>query len=322
MTMKRLLAVASLTALAATCHEANAVDTLRVGNAAPTAFSFVWVKLGDQAGIYAKHDLKLEHFGFPGGGRVDAAIIAGQIDIGLNSGADMAMVAKGSPALAIAVTADAPSHLVIAVRADTPIKTAQDLKGAKIATSTAGALTDWLPHEVSRQLGWGPNGIQTQPLGASQAMMAGLKMKQVDGLVTGTAQAYDLEARGETRTVLNFGKYLPDFHANVLFASNAIMASKPDAVRRFVTASLESIKYMKSYKAETVALAVKETNVPEKYTARSYDELMPSYSTTGKFSDKALEVLRRSFIELHSTPTPPDMSKLYTERFLPGVVTQ
>ena len=316
MSVTRVLAAAAV-ATVALAPQAHAQDVLRVGNAAPTAFSFVWVKLGDRAGIYAKHGIALEHFGFPGGGRVDSGLISGDIDIGLNSGAALAGVAKGVPARAVAVTANEPSHLAIVARADTNINKATDLKGARIATSTAGALTDWLPHEVSKQLGWGPDGIVTQPLGQSSSMLAGLKMKQVEGLVTGIAQAYDLADRGETRTVLNFGAYLPDFHANVLYASDKIIAAKPDAVRRFVLASLETVKYMKTHKAETVALTVKETNVPEKYTARSYDELMPSYSNDGKFSQKALAVLQRSFVELKQFETPPDMSKLYTERFLP-----
>jgi len=102
-----LAAVALAACVVAT--EGSAQDLLRVGNSAPTAFSFVWVKLGDQAGIYAKHGIKLEHFGFPGGGRVDSGLISGDIDIGLNSGAALASVAKGVPARAIAVTASTPS---------------------------------------------------------------------------------------------------------------------------------------------------------------------------------------------------------------------
>ena len=34
-----------------------------------------------------------------------------------------------------------------------------DLKGKKISVSTVGGLTDWMVHEVSRQQGWGPDGI-------------------------------------------------------------------------------------------------------------------------------------------------------------------
>jgi hypothetical protein len=44
---------------------------------------------------------------------------------------------------------------------------------------------------------------------------------------------------------------------------------------------------------------------------------MPMFSDTGRFDPKALVVLRRSFVEMKTLPEEPDMSKLYTEAFLP-----
>ena len=41
------------------------------------------------------------------------------------------------------------------------------------------------------------------------------------------------------------------------------------------------------------------------------------FSSTGKFEPKALAVLSRSFVEMKTLPGEPDMSKLYTEAFLP-----
>jgi hypothetical protein len=52
--------------------------------------------------------------------------------------------------------------------------------------------------------------------------------------------------------------------------------------------------------------------------ARVYDELMPMFSDDGKFNPKALDTLRRSYVEMGLLPTEPDMSKLYTEKFLPS----
>jgi hypothetical protein len=53
-------------------------------------------------------------------------------------------------------------------------------------------------------------------------------------------------------------------------------------------------------------------------TARAYDEIMPSFSDTGKFDPKALAVLSRSFVQMGQLQAEPDMSKLYTEAFLPS----
>ena len=44
---------------------------------------------------------------------------------------------------------------------------------------------------------------------------------------------------------------------------------------------------------------------------------MAMFSDTGRFDPKALETLRKSYVELQLLPSEPDMSKLYTEAFLP-----
>jgi hypothetical protein len=44
---------------------------------------------------------------------------------------------------------------------------------------------------------------------------------------------------------------------------------------------------------------------------------MSEFSDTGKFDPQALAVLRRSFVEMGTLSSEPDMSKLYTEAFLP-----
>jgi hypothetical protein len=49
-----------------------------------------------------------------------------------------------------------------------------------------------------------------------------------------------------------------------------------------------------------------------------YDELMPAFNLDGRFNPKALEVLRRSYVEMGILPIEPDMSKLVTEKFLPS----
>ena len=51
--------------------------------------------------------------------------------------------------------------------------------------------------------------------------------------------------------------------------------------------------------------------------AREYDINIGGFSDTGKFDKQSLANLKRSFVDLKLVDTPPDMSKLYTEKFLP-----
>jgi hypothetical protein len=58
-------------------------------------------------------------------------------------------------------------------------------------------------------------------------------------------------------------------------------------------------------------------NVAPAIVSGTYDLMMPVFSTDGKFNDKALATLARSFVELGLLDKEPDMKTLYTEQFLP-----
>jgi ABC-type nitrate/sulfonate/bicarbonate transport system substrate-binding protein len=170
----------------------------------------------------------------------------------------------------------------------------------------------------SRQQGWGPDGIDILYLGSEAARVAALRTKDADGMVTDVASALHLSQDGQTRTLLGFGPVAPDFIIHVLFATNKIIAQHPDEVRRFLAGWFETIAWMRANKDETVRLAAPVMNQPPAIVSANYDQVMPAFSATGRFDAKALAVLRRSFVEMKLLPTEPDMSKLYTEKFLPG----
>ena len=69
---------------------------------------------------------------------------------------------------------------------------------------------------------------------------------------------------------------------------------------------------------ETVKVAMAVLELPEEIASPTYDKLMPVFSTDGKFDDKALATLGRSFVDLELLPTEPkDMRRHITEEFLP-----
>ena len=74
---------------------------------------------------------------------------------------------------------------------------------------------------------------------------------------------------------------------------------------------------MRTHKDETVKIAGAVTGKDADITSRTYDELMPMFSDSGKFSPEAMEVLSKSWVELGTLPSEPDVKTLYTEEFLP-----
>ena len=308
-----LLVCALAALLAPSCA---AAETLRVGKAVGVAFSFVPLDVGMRKGIFAQNGIEVEPSTFAGDARMQQAMAADSIDIALGSGPAMAFTAKGAPVKAIAAMAGPPLLLCIVARPDGP-KSVAELKGKKVSVSTAGSLTYWLVSETARQQGWGPNGIDIVTLGAPQAQYVALERRDTDAMVADITSAFDMEKNGKARILMRFGDLVPDFHMHVIFATDKAIASKPAALRGFLQGWFDTIAFMRRDRPATVAVARDVLNKDEAIIGRSYDELMPMYSDDGKFNPKALAVLARSYVELGVLPQAPDMSRLYTEAFLP-----
>jgi NitT/TauT family transport system substrate-binding protein len=303
-------------ALAVAGPRAHAAETLRVGKAVPEAFSFTPLDVGIRKDIFRKGGLEIEEVAFAGDAKLQQAMTSDSLDIGIGSGPALAFIVKGSPIKGVAAMAGPPLLLAILVRPDGP-KTVADLKGKKISVSTAGSLTYWLVSETSRRHGWGPNGIDIQPMGAMAGQIAGLMRGDIDGVIMDLANAYDLEAKGQGRILVRFGDFR-EFITHVIFATDKLIATRPDAIRKFLVGWFETIRYMRANKDETVEIDTQVLQKDKAVISRTYDDVMPMFSEDGKFDPKALAVLARSFVELQTLPAEPDMSKLYTEAFLPA----
>jgi NitT/TauT family transport system substrate-binding protein len=297
---------------------AGAQEKLRVGKAVTGAFTFTPLDVGVAAGLFKDHGFEIDEYGFGGSAKLQQAMAANSIDIGIGSGPELSFVAKGAPVLGVAAMAGKPALLCVVVAQNGPIHTVADLKGKTVSSSTTGSLTTWLVRELSRQQGWGPDGIKLAFLGEEPAQLAALRTGDTQGATVQIAAGYRLEEDGIGKILYRFGDIAPHFIIHVIYARRALIADHPDTVRRFLAAWFETIGYMDKHKDETVKIAAPIMGVSPQLAARAYDELMPTFSRDGKFDPEALKVLARSYVEMELLPTEPDMSQLITERFLPG----
>jgi ABC-type nitrate/sulfonate/bicarbonate transport system substrate-binding protein len=290
-------------------------ETLRVGKAAQE-FSFLPLDVGVHYGIFKKNGIEIESSVYSSGGQLQQALTADSIDIGLGSGPEMWSLAKGVPAMAVAAMTGPPLVLGLMVRTDGSIHTIAELKGRRVGVTTAKSLSAWLVSELSRQQGWGTDGINVTPLGAAPGLLAALMMMQVDGFVADLSSLLRAEEASEGRILLTFGSLVKDFHTHVVFATNKLIVRRPSAIRAFLKGWFEAIAFMRANKAKTVETTMEVLDVNHGIAERSYDMLTPMFSDNGRFDSKALAALSRSFVELKFLPAEPDMNKLYTEEFL------
>jgi NitT/TauT family transport system substrate-binding protein len=314
---RSLLAIAALACLSLIHGPASADTRLRVGKAQPNQFAFVPADIGVETGIFKKHGLQVETSAFGGDARMMQALTADGIDIALGGGPALATIVKGTPMKAVAALANQPNTIMMVVPKDGPIKSVSDLKDKKVSVSTAGSLTYWLTMQLSRSQGWGTDGIKILPLGAAAAQIAALKTHQIDGVTTDSVTVYKMVEEGTGRILVKFGDSVKDFHVHVIYASNKLIESNPDALKAFLAGWMETVRFMRDNKDKSIALAARLTDTSPAVAASGYNDTMPIFSTTGRFEPKALDVLGASFVDIKVLPEKPDMSKLITEAYLP-----
>jgi ABC-type nitrate/sulfonate/bicarbonate transport system substrate-binding protein len=321
--MQRLMRAACAMAVVASAtivlcaDRADAQTTLRLGKAQANQFAFIPADIGVDAGIFKKHSIDLDISAFAGDAKMTQALTAGSLDIALGGCPSFQAIAKGAPMKAVGVFSSAPNIIMLVVLKDSPLKTAEDLKGRKVSVSTAGSLTFWLTQQLSHRLGWGDNGIAITPLGASDAQIAALMTHQIDGVTTDSVTVYKFVETGNGRVLLKYGDYFKDFVSSCIYASDNLIQSKPDALRAFLAGWYQTIVYMFDHKQATIDITVKQIGVSPGVAAAIYDDTMPVMTLDGHFDAKALDLLASSFVDMHLLPEKPDMSKLYTEAFLP-----
>ena len=298
--------------------QAAAADKLVVGKAAPGAFSFVPLDIGIAEGFFAKNGLEIEFVGLSGSAKLHQAMAAGNLDIGLGAGSDLVFPVKGAPEIAVADMAGPPLLMSFIVPWTSLVKSADDLKGKRIGISTVNSLTQWLALELARQKGWGPDDLTFVTVGAEPApQVAALVTGEIDALVSSTALGLKLAQEQRGRDLFPASDVVKVFMIHAIYASNTLVHDRPDAIRRFLKGWFETIAFMRRNKAETVRITRTVTNFPQDVEDKEYDIVMPMFSSDGRFDPAALAVLRRSFVDLHLLDTEPDLTKYYTEKFLP-----
>jgi NitT/TauT family transport system substrate-binding protein len=317
MKLLRKLALAAL-AVALVAPSAQAQDKIRFGKAFPGLFQFTPVDLGVEKGIFARHGLEVEITSFFGDAKQQQAYGAGAIDMAIGGGAGMAFIAKGSPILAVAEAAGPPLGITLGVWADTPYKTVADLKGKIVSGASVGNQTEWFVRQLSILQGWGPNGFDYEPLGAPEAQIAALKTHQVAAAPLDITTAVTLESEGQGRIVVRFGKVITAYINHVITASNDMIAKHPDDVKKFLAGWFESAVYFKTHKDEAVKFTAQLLKRPEPIISRVFDEAAPMITDNGHFDPKGLAAIRQSLVDTKILPEAPDMTKLYTEKFLPN----
>lgn len=296
---------------------ADAADQLRVGNPSADDFHFSMANVGVAAGIFRKYDLELQITSLAGGAKLHQAMIAGSLDVALGAGTDIALIVKGATEKGVGVLATEPTNMVLQASTLSNIKTIAALKGKKVAVSSVGALTYWLGEQLMKHEGWGADGLELVATGGGQANVAGFVSGNLDGAVTSLEAALKVEQAGQGNILLNFGDIVNPFIAHVIYATDDMIAQRPDMLRRFLKGWYETIAFANAHKQEAIHFSQEVTDLPDDLASKVYDFEMPTFSTDGRFDPAGIEAVKQALIDLGQLKEKPENKDIFTEAFLP-----
>lgn len=254
---------------------ANAEDVLKLAVGAPNNWDTSIPEIGQRAGIFAKHGLKLDILYTQGGGETMQAIISGSVDIGIAAGtqAVMGAFAKGAPVRILAAGTTGAGDLYWYVPADSPIKSFKDTDGKTAGFSTVGASTHIALLALIKHFGTSTKAVAT---GASAVTLTQVMSGQIDvGWASppfGLQQLQDgkirLIARGnDAPSMVNQTVRVHIVNANAL-------KQRADVMKRFVAAYRESYEFLYT-DPRGVRIFSEYSKVPEALAVQIRDTFMP-----------------------------------------------
>lgn len=240
--------IALIAALACAPPSAFAQDRLRAAigqinnweNQAPT--------LGQDAGIFKKHNLVLDNVGTQGAGETMQPVISGSADLGAGVGVAgvMRAFARGAPVRILLPAFTGTGDLYWYVKADSPLKSVKDITASNtIAYSTSGSSSNNLVLAFVDELGVKAKPTPTGgPAGTLTQVMSG----QID--IGWAAPPFGMKELKEGKIrILIHGSDAPSLRGQTvrtIIVNADALKNKRDAIMRFVDGYREAVDWMYS----------------------------------------------------------------------------
>lgn len=206
------------------------------------------VYLGNQQGFFAEQKLRLRFETAQGGAAIVPAVVSGQVDFGFSNYTSLVLArSKGLPLKVVApgnasTGVDRKDFGGVVVKSGSPIRTAKDLAGKRVAVNTLNNINDTTVRASIRKDGGDAGNVKFTEL-AFPDMLAALDKGNVDAVQVVEPFLTTALKNGGRLVASNYVDTAPDLTIAAYFTSQKTAASKPDLVKRFAAAMQKSLRY-------------------------------------------------------------------------------
>ncbi|MCX4766351.1 ABC transporter substrate-binding protein [Streptomyces sp. NBC_01275] len=268
------------------------------------------VYLGVKQGFYAKHGLKLSITTAQGGAAIVPGVVSGQFQFGFSNVTSL-MVAQSNSVPVQAVSNGIASTGVqgkdfgaIAVKKDSPIESAKDLEGKKVAINTLKNINETAVRESVRRAGGDPDEVKFVELAFDQ-MPAALDSGQIDAAMAVEPALATLKSQGARELTSPFVDIAPNLTIAMYFTSTQYAQKNPEVVKEFQEATAESLAYADAHPDEVRQIVTTYTKIPQAVLAQV---TLPKWPAEANRS--SIEALEKLGEQDKLFKTTPDLDKL------------
>ncbi|MCL6731602.1 ABC transporter substrate-binding protein [Streptomyces neyagawaensis] len=211
--------------------------------------------LGQKKDFFGKRGIELKMELAQGGAAIVPGVVSGQFQFGFSNVTSL-MIAqtKGVPIKSVvngaASTGDTGTDISgVAVKKDSPIKSAKELAGKKVAVNTLQNIGDTTVREVVRQDGGDPSKVTFVEMPFDQ-MPAALDGGRIDAAWMGEPALTIAKGQGARVVASPFAETDPKLTIATYFTSVKLLKENPDLVKKFTEAMTESLKYASEHPDE------------------------------------------------------------------------
>ncbi len=276
MNMKLLAGAGALAALLGIASAASAEDTVKLAVGQRGNWDTSVSQIGQEAGIFKKHGLKLEMVYTNGSGETQQAVISGSVDLGIAGGVMGALSAysKGAPLRIISAETTGAGDLYWYVKADSPIKSIKDADGHSIAYSTHGSSTNGVVLAFVKQ--YKLDKAKPVAMGGPAANITAVMTNQVD--IGWAAPPFGLDQldKGDIRLIAtgNDADVFKGQTVRVNIANANFLKAHEDVVKRYMAAYRETVDFM--YKdPKALEIYAEWLKIPAAKAKRTRDNFFP-----------------------------------------------
>ncbi|OSP23600.1 nitrate ABC transporter substrate-binding protein [Streptomyces sp. 13-12-16] len=229
--------------------------------------------LGRKKGFFSERGLKLDFSSAQGGAAIVPGVASGQFEFGFSNMTSL-MIARsnGVPVKAVA-NGIASTGVVgedfeaLTVRGDSPVESAKDLEGRKVAINTLKNINETAVRASVRKAGGDPDKVELVELAFDQ-MPAALDAGRIDAAMVVEPALATVKSQGGREIASPMIDIAPKLTVAMYFTSTEYARENPEVVKKFQEATAESLAYADSHPDEVRETVTTYTKIPPDVLAK------------------------------------------------------